>query len=89
VKWFFALPLSLRARFQFVRIVIRLLLAVRRIRAGRGSELNDQTLAEWLGPLHPDMAALVLPMTTMVGATDISKISARVGLDVVSAASEG
>jgi monoamine oxidase len=32
------------------------------------------------------MEELVLPMATMVGATDISKISARVGLDVVSAA---
>lgn len=86
VKWFFALPLSLRARYEFVKTVIRLLLAVRRIRAGGGYELNDQTLAEWLGPLHPDMEELVLPMATMVGATDISKISARVGLDVVSAA---
>ena len=86
IRWFLELPLSLRARFQFLKTVVRLLLAVRRIRAGGGQELNDVTLAEWLGPLQPDMEELVLPMATMVGATDISTISARVGLDVVSAA---
>ena len=86
IRWFLKLPFALRARYDFARMAARLFLALRRVRNGRGSELDQLTLAQWLGDVHPDLESLIAMWTTMAGARSASEVSALAGLEVVNAA---
>lgn len=86
VKWFLALPFTMRARYDFLQMGVRFFLALRHVRNGGGADLDQVTLADWLGDVHPDLQTLIAMWTTMAGARSANEVSALAGLEVVNAA---
>lgn len=85
VLWFLKLPFAPRARYDFLRMAVRLKRELKR-RDRRARELEAITLAEWLGPIHPDIAGLIEMWASVSGSRDPSQVSALAGLDTVGAA---
>lgn len=83
--WFLKLPFAPRARYDFLRMALRLKRALAQ-RDRRAAALERMTLAEWLGPIHPDLQSLIDMWASVSGSRDTSRVSALAGLDTVGAA---